>query len=115
MDYTFWLKAKNLKIVVFYPYTTSVTHRILTQNFNYKTEEHDFLEALWNELAAKAEEMGIALDNKIAFKCVFVGESNVNFEEQSPIYIGRYDGNVHVGFGVYQKDSWTWTCNRTFE
>ena len=69
MNYTYWLKGKNLKIVGFYPYTTVVTHRILEQNHNYKIDCHDFLDKLWSELEEQSKKLNIQLDNKIAFKC----------------------------------------------
>lgn len=116
MNYTYWLKIENLKIVKFFPYTTAVSHRILSQNHNYKTDCHDFLNYLWLGLEVKAKELGIHLDNKIAFKCEFY-EPNVGvmFKEQSAIYIGKYNGIIHVGFGVFQNDEYTQNFNKTFE
>jgi hypothetical protein len=93
-----------------------VTYRILSQNHNYKVEHHDFLEELWNQLAIEAKYLGISLDNKIAFKCQIISKPLGDlFEEQSFIYIGKYDGLVHVGFGVYQPDRYTKQYNKTFE
>lgn len=116
MNYSYWLKVENLKIVKFFPYTTVVTNRILSQNHNYKTDCHDFLDYLWLGLEVKAKELGIALDNKIAFKCdIIYNPLGDLFEEHSSIYIGKYDGIVNIGFGVYQPDRYTKQYNKTFK
>ena len=116
MEYSAWLQIESLKIVGFFPYTTVVTHRILSQNHNYKTDCHDFLNDLWLELLVKAEELNVALDNKIAFKCEIINSwSGLGFCENSPIYIGKYDGVIHIGFGIYQPNNYTKQYNEIFE
>lgn len=51
-----WLRIENLKPVRFYRYTSGVDYRFLSQNHNYKTPEHDFLESLGNNLKKHSPE-----------------------------------------------------------
>ena len=103
-DYKLWLKIENLKPIRFYPYTSGTLNRVLCQSFGYKTEEHDFLQELGNALQQMIVEKGIAWDNKVVIECEL---TCTRFDTKiiSNIFIGKYDGQWSVGFGVW-SDEW---------
>lgn len=103
-EYKLWLRIENLKPIKFYHYTSCTVYRILSQSFNYKTEEHDFLEELGNKLQMLIQEKGIAWDNKVVIECE-LDKNRTYIKEMSNIFIGKYDGRWSVGFGVW-CDEW---------
>ena len=109
-DFIFMFNKNDWKVTGFYPYTSCVVDRIFSQNFNYKTEEHDFLDQLWNHLWKEAESLGCKLDNKIVLQITKINKSNLC---DSVLYLGRYDGSVHLGLSLYQ-DSWLKDSNKKF-
>lgn len=112
--YKLWLHAKDFNIVGFYPYTSSVSHRILEQNHNHKTDEHDFLEKFWNAMWEKAEKLGCQFDNKIVLEIEPSFKTPKDFSKNSNLFIGKYDGKIALGFGIWQPDSWTHERNQYF-
>ncbi|MBC7088683.1 MAG: hypothetical protein H5T96_09510 [Tissierellales bacterium] len=102
-NYKIWLKIENLIPIAFYAYTSGVNAKILSQNHNYKTDEHDFLEKLGEQLIDKLVDK-VQWDNKVVVECKIV----INRDDQkavSNIFIGRYDNIWSVGFGVW-GDEW---------
>lgn len=102
-EFQLFLRIEDYEVVAFYPYTSCVVTRILTQSHNYKTIEHDFLEVFGNAALAKAIEKGCHDDNKIVIELkrkkldVILKHSN--------IFVGHYDGLWSIGLGLYQ-DEW---------
>lgn len=103
-EYKLWLKIENLKPIKFYPYTSGTVNRILSQSFNYKTEEHDFLQELGAKLQSIVTEKGIVWDNKVVIECELC-PTRTDIGAMSHIFIGKYDGQWSVGFGV-SSDEW---------
>lgn len=103
-NYKFWLTVENLIPVKFYPYTSIVMFTLLSQNHNYKTEEHDFLEILGNEIKQLVEQRNIYWDNKVVIECK-LKHLYPDQKATSSIFIGKYDGKWFVGLGVL-CDSW---------
>jgi hypothetical protein len=99
------LLTREWKAVKFFPYTSSVTNRLLTQSHNYKTPEHNFLDNIGNKFKDEIEEKGIRWDNKIVIKIESVITAGGYNDIPSVLYIGCYDGLWNIGLGVYQ-DKW---------
>lgn len=94
------LLQQDYQILAFYPYTSITFNRILQQNYNYKTEEHDLLEEFWNKMWKKAEDLGCHFDNKIVLeiKPTIKGK-------HSSLFLGRKDGLISLGLSMTQ-DEW---------
>ena len=113
-NYNIWLKADYFDIIAFYPYTSIVHMRLLEQNHNYKTEEHDFIQSFADEIWVKAEELGCKRDNKIVVEIkskVLKDCFNIN----SSLFVGWHDGQISIGLSMYQPDSWTKENNINFK
>jgi len=106
-SFKLWLKPENFKPIMYYPYTSVVINRILEQSHNYITEEHNFLEELWAQLWDKAEKAGAKMDNKIVIELESIEGLGLMANKKSNIFLGKYDGRVSVGLGMYQPDSYT--------
>jgi hypothetical protein len=102
-EYKMWLTIENLIPIKFYPYTSGVDYRILAQNHNYKTEEHDFLEELGNKLHDIVVSTGINWDNKVVVECLV--KSATPNETFAHVFIGKYDGRWSVGLSCW-SDPW---------
>jgi len=107
-----WLKPENFKIVAFYPYTSIICNKILGQDHNYKTEEHDFVQAFADAIALKAKEIGIRMDNKVVIELQFI--KSVMPNPCSNIFVGYKDNLRHIGLGVWQPDEYTKESNQKF-
>ncbi len=103
MDLLEYFHLKDWEVTMFFPYTSAVTNRFASQNYNYETPEHHILEDLWNHFWGIADAKGCRLDNKIVLRLT----KKASAVELFPIniYLGRYDGIVSLGLGVNQ-DSW---------
>lgn len=101
-EYNYWLRLENLQPIKFYPYTSRVINRVLTQNHNYKTEEADFLEDLGNKLKTVIVSQGIYWDNKVVIECKLTNTAQKS--TCGNIFIGKYDNLWSVGFGVMSDD-----------
>lgn len=99
----FWMKSENYKVVGFYPYTSGVENKFLSQNFNYKTDEHDFLETFCNSVKEMAIAKGCIWDNKVVVELEPIS-TNHNHVKASNIFVGYYDNVWSVGLGVWQDD-----------
>jgi hypothetical protein len=114
------LTLGNFKIVEYFPYTSIVTLRVVNTNPNYETPFDEWLNSLWKEIEKWLEkEKGIMPDNKVAVKLVVKPEVYANREQSNDfldgcIYVGRKDGVVSIGFGVWQPDDWTKKYNKEF-
>jgi hypothetical protein len=103
-EYRFWLKPEQYKVVAFYPYTSGVDRKILAQDHNIKTDEHDFLENFCNSVKDMALAKGCVWDNKVVIELEPI-ETRHNHRKSSNIFVGCYDGTWSVGLGVWQ-DAW---------
>ena len=103
-DYKFWLNSNKYKVVGFYPYTSGVDFKLLSQSFNMKTEEHDFLEKFCNEIKNMALAKGVIWDNKVVIEIQPILSRNDRIKA-SNVFVGCYDGIWSVGLGVWQ-DEW---------
>ena len=114
------LTLENFKIVEYFPYTSIVTLRVVNTSPNYETPFDEWLNSLWREIEKWLEkEIGIMPDNKVAVKLVVKPEVYANREQSNDfldgcIYVGRKDGVVSIGFGVWQPDDWTKKHNKKF-
>jgi len=114
------LTLENFKIVEYFPYTSIVTLRVVNTSPNYETPFDEWLNSLWKEIEKWLEkEKGIMPDNKVAVKLVVKPEVYANREQSNDfldgcIYVGRKDGVVSIGFGVWQPDDWTKKHNKKF-
>lgn len=104
----------SFKIVGYYPYTSFVSMRLLEQNHNYKTEEHDFLNEIGMCVRDKIESLDLRWDNKVVIELEHINTLNCYFKE-SNIFIGWCDGNWSLGLGVWQPDSYTKNLNINFK
>ena len=115
------LSLENFKIVEYFPYTSIVTLRVVNTNPNYETPFDGWLNDLWNNIERYLDkEHNIMPDNKVAVKLVVKPEVYANREPSNDfldgcIYVGRKDGVVSIGFGVWQPDDWTKKHNIKFE
>jgi hypothetical protein len=109
-----YFNLNNWTLTAFYPYTSIVSCRILEQNFNYKTEEHDFLHAVGNKVKSLALQHGLDWDNKVVVQ--LTEKSHIAGMNQIPavIYVGFKDGLVSIGLGMYQ-DAWLTDKNKYFK
>lgn len=111
----------NFKIVEYYPYTSVVTLRIVEENHNYKTKFDEWLDALWEQISECLTKVHkIMVDNKVAVKLVvkdevFSWREEGNYFNGGVLYVGRYDGKVSIGLGVYQPWNHTKEYNKKFE
>lgn len=112
--FTAMFNFNDWTVTGFYPYTSSVTNRIYEQNHNYKTKEHDWLDERWEQFWKQAEEKNCRMDNKIVLQ-ITKKETFLNHNSSpSPVlYIGKYDGRVSIGLGMYQ-DEWLKDRNKFF-
>lgn len=102
-----WLQAKNFRPVAFYPYTSRVADSFVSQNFNYKTDEHDILEAFGNAMQKKVEALGVKWDNKVVIELEYTPidlRTDIMFKA-SHLFIGKADGRWSLGFAMMQ-DPW---------
>lgn len=98
----------EFKVVAFYPYTSVVLCRFMEQSHNCKTEIDEDLDKFFSKYMEIAKKMGAQFDNKVAIELVPKYELvNVGFEKKCHLFLGKYDGKVSVGLGLYQPDSWT--------
>ena len=115
------LTLENFKIVEYFPYTSIVTLRVVNTGLNYETPFDEWLNDLWNNIERYLErEHNIMPDNKVAVKLVVRPEKYANRKPNNDfldgcIYVGRKDGVVSIGFGVWQPDDWTKKYNKKFE
>ena len=115
------LTLENFKIVEYFPYTSIVTLRVVNTRPNYETPFDGWLNDLWNNIERYLEsEHNIMPDNKVAVKLVVRPEKYANRKPNNDfldgcIYVGRKDGVVSIGFGVWQPDDWTKKHNIKFE
>src|SRR6187402_3585948 len=100
-EFTTYFNSKDWHVTGFFPYTSSVRDRILTQSHNYKTEEHDFLHYLWEDSWTKAIVNDVKFDNKIVLQLT---KKNQEFPD-SVLYLGKYDGLISLGLS-YSQDGW---------
>ena len=112
-EYILWLKSTNFEVAAFYPYTSIVCNRILSQDHNYKSDEHDFLEKFGNEVLEMIVQKGLKIDNKIVVE-LKSKISNDFFCFKSNIFVGFKDGCISVGLGVWQPDAFTKKNNVKF-
>ena len=113
------LNLENFKVVEYFPYTSIVTMRVV--------EQHDlgvfngWLDSLWDSIEKYLwDEHKIMPDNKVAVRLsvkpeVFSSRNPSNDFLLGSVYVGRKDGKVSIGFGVWQPDDWTKKYNRKFE
>ena len=115
------LTLDKFRISEYFPYTSLVTMRVVEQNANHETPFDEWLDGLWSSIEKYLEkEKGIMPDNKVAVKLVVKPEVYANREQSNDfldgsIYVGRKDGVVSIGFGVWQPDDWTKKNNIKFE
>jgi len=107
-----WLKPENFKVVGFYPYTSIVTNRILSQGHNHKTPEHDFVEEFGSAIKMKAEDLKCPWDNKVVCEIALI--DHMKNSNNSNLFIGYKDGIISIGLGIWQPDSWTAKENKKF-
>lgn len=103
-EYKLWLNPEKFKVVGFYPYTSGVERKILSQYHNYKTDDHDYLDYFCNSVKDMAIAKGCIWDNKVVVELEPIS-TNHNHVKASNIFVGCYDGLWSVGFGVWQ-DEW---------
>ena len=114
------LTLENFKIVEYFPYTSIVTLRVVNTSPNYETPFDKWLNDLWNNIERYLDrEYNIMPDNKVAVKLVVKPEIYANRKPNNDfldgcIYVGRKDGVVSIGFGVWQPDDWTKKHNKKF-
>lgn len=102
-EFELFMNLEDYEIVAFYPYTSCVVTRILSQNHNYKTEEHDFLGRFGNAVLEQAIAMGCHNDNKIVIELKYKHSDFIL--KHSNIFVGHYDNIWSIGLGVHQ-DEW---------
>ena len=110
------LSLEDYKIVEYFPYTTIVVERIIEQNHNYPTIFDDFLNELWDEIEKTLEtKHHITPDNKVAVKLVPKERNGRKGFSFGSIYVGRKDGIISIGLGVWQPWDFTKDGNKKFE
>lgn len=105
-NFRMWLKADRFEIVAFYPYTSVVQNRILSQNHNYQTEEHEFLNEFHAEILKQADAMSIPQDNKVAYELKYKIDPSVKDYSISNLFLGYKDNIVSLGLAVWQPDGY---------
>ena len=115
-QFTLFFRPDEWAVTGFFPYNSCVQDRLLEQNYNYKTNEHDFLEKIWDEMWAKAEELGCKYDNKIVLQITRIPNPKMinNCPVNATLYLGKYDGKVSLGLSLYQ-DEWLKDRNQYFK
>ena len=108
-----WLKPDRFKVVGFYPYTSIVQRRILSQSHNFTVKDHDFIQEFGNAIRIKAEELGCRWDNKVVVE-IKSNETHDYFEQDSSLFVGYKDGVISIGLSVWQPDKWTAKENLKF-
>ena len=99
-------------VTAFYPYTSNVTDRLVSQNHNYKTKEHETLNSLWEYFSKEAKNKGCCLGNKIVLQ--ITKKNNSTNSTNAILYIGKYDGIVNIGLSMSQ-DNCSKSASKTFE
>lgn len=102
---TYKFQAKHLKPVKFYRYRSGISHKILSQNHNYKTKEHDYLQELGISIKEIVKSKGINWDNKIVVECELLDIHPDCTKAQSNIFISYYDNIISIGLSVW-SDEW---------
>jgi len=105
-NFNIWLKADRFEIVAFYPYTSIVQNRILSQNHNYQTEEHEFLKEFHDGILNQAKTMGIPEDNKVAYELKYKMDPSVKDYTMSNMFLGYKDNIISLGLVVWQPDGY---------
>lgn len=106
-EHELWLDAKQFRPVAFYPYTSGVSNKILSQNYNYKTDCHDFLNTFGNRVKAMIEDLNIHWDNKVVVELQYNPTNlreDIRFKSAN-IFVGWYDGIWSIGMAMWQ-DPW---------
>lgn len=98
------------QVTGFYPYTSTVLYRILEQNHNYKTEEHDFLDTIGEHFQKEAEEKGCNWENKVVME---ITSTDIFSIVPVKLYLGKHDGKWSLGLGLDQ-DKWLKNSNKSF-
>ena len=101
---TYPFKIQDLKPVKFYRYTSGVTHKILSQNHNYKTNEHHYLNKIGTEVKELVKSKGINWDNKVVVECELL-YTHSDMKSKSNIFISYYDNIISIGLSVW-SDKW---------
>lgn len=97
---------ENYEVVGFYPYTSHVINRLLGQSFGNTLEDiAPELKELLDKCIKDAEEKGARHDNKVVYELASKAKHNNEDENvvESHIFIGWYDNNISIGFGVWQE------------
>ena len=110
----YWLKPENFEVVAYYPYTSIINLRFLSQSHNYKTVEHEMLNEFGNKIKEMAINKGCRWDNKVVVELKYKNTMLVENSFTSNIFVGFKDGLIHVGLGYYQPDSYTKEHNVIF-
>jgi hypothetical protein len=94
------------EVVAYYPYTSIVTLRIYeSQNFGEERDDEGFYaQKLFEKYMQEAENLDCRRDNKAVIELKpkrMKRGKDYPFAKDSSIFIGRYDGKVSIGLGVY--------------
>lgn len=111
-EFKLWMKSINFKPVAFYPYTSLVSNRILEQNHNYQVKDHDFIQKFGDECLELAVKAGAKMDNKVVVELKYINE-NRHFTKVSNLFVGKYDGIICIGLGVWQPDEYVKQYNQS--
>lgn len=109
-EFKLWLNPDDFRPVAFYPYTSGTANRILSQNHNYKTECHDFLEDFGNKVKKMIKDLdvGICWDNKVVVELEYHPKHDMRTDigfKSAHIFIGCYDRLWSIGMAMWQ-DPW---------
>ena len=102
--FQFWLKADRFIPVRFYGYTSIVCNTIWEQSHNYKSEEHDMVQAFADIIEAKALALGAIWDNKVVVEIQYQSTANQPEYVMSNLFVGYKDGRIVIGLGVWMAD-----------
>ena len=109
-DWLQYVTPENIKVKAFYPYTSRVQMPILSQNHNYQTEEHDFVDFFADMVWKLAKELDCKKDNKIVVEIeVTRGDCSTR------LFVGWYDWIRKIGLGYSQPDHYTKQYNQYFD
>lgn len=111
-----FLNFTEFKVVAYYPYTSVVIMRFAEQNYNFKCDIEEELNAFFEKYMQEAEKLGAIRDNKVVIELSPIStfdKNNVNnlFYKSSNIFVGYKDNKVSIGLGVYQPDTFTQAHN----
>lgn len=110
-----FFRSEEWAVTGFFRYKSSVQDRVLEQDHNYITPEHEFLQQMWEDMWSKAVKLGCVFDNKIVLQITKIPNPRIKEEIaiNATLYLGYYDNKISLGLSVYQ-DAWLKDQNNYF-